>query len=90
MPRNNRSTTAAETAAAFEHDFIARVNKEGDHREVMLRSADGKSPLSFVMRNQPGTAAIVDGAPYRMTLTEIVPETDEHETADAAQTPDAE
>lgn len=56
--------------SVFEHEFTAKVNKEGDHHEVILRSADSKEPLTLVMRNTTGAKGLKDGASYTMSLTE--------------------
>jgi hypothetical protein len=69
------------TESTFEHEFTARVNKEGDHHEVILRSADAKQPITLNLRNQSGARGFVNGGTYRMTLTAINEPTKEEQAA---------
>jgi hypothetical protein len=76
-----------QTESVFEHDFNARVNKEGDHHEVILTSADSKTPLSIVMRNQTGTKGFEDGGTYRATFSAVSVPTKEERAAQMAGMP---
>jgi hypothetical protein len=71
-----------ETAeSVFEHEFTARVNKEGDHHEVILTSADSKTPINIVLRNQTGAKAFTNGGTYRMTFAAIHEPTKQEQAA---------
>jgi hypothetical protein len=73
-------------ATMFEHEFTARVNKEADHHEVILTSSDSKTPVTLILRNQPGAKSFTNGGVYNMTFTEVSAPTKEEQAATMAGT----
>jgi phage/plasmid primase-like uncharacterized protein len=83
MPRANQATAES----VFEHEFTARVNKEGDHHEVILTSADSKTPITLTLRNQSGAKSFVNGGTYRMNFTPVNEPSKEEQAAREAGVP---
>lgn len=75
------------TESVFEHEFAARVNTEGDHHEVILTSADSKTPITLTLRNQKGAGGFVNGGTYRMNFTAVHEPTKEEQAAIEAGVP---
>lgn len=76
-----------EAGSTFEHEFTARVNKEGDHHEVILTSSDSKTPITVTLRNQTGAKEFVNGGTYRMTFSPINEPSKEEQAAIEAGVP---
>lgn len=62
---NNNIRKQAE--ATYSEDMTARVNKEGDHHEVLLRGVN--SPTNISLRNRHGAKGFENGATYTVTFT---------------------
>jgi hypothetical protein len=64
-------TTKKEQNEIYGEEMTARVNREGEHHEVILRSVKGAH--AFVLRNQPGAKTFRDGVTYNVSFTEATP-----------------
>jgi hypothetical protein len=69
------------TESVFEHEFTAKVNKEGEHHEVILTSSDSKTPITITLRNQPGAKSFVNGGTYMMNFAPVNEPTKEEQAA---------